>query len=330
MLPKNSSRVAIITPALAAAKNGNWQTARRWSEFIDTRYAVNVSMSIDTITAEELSPDVMIALHARRSVADIRTFAATGKPIAVVLTGTDLYGDTPDHPDVKESLGRADLIVVLQDEAIKLLPNHLQKKARVIYQSAPTLNNGPIRQDTFDIAFIGHLRTEKDPDTLLHAFQSLTDQSLRLIHVGRLDGYQELFSNAAAKDTRIVLKGSLDHEESLSVLAGCRLMLISSRMEGGANVIIEAVNSQVPVLASRISGNVGMLGNDYPGYFSLGNSAELATLVQRSKNDPTFLELLKRCGQKRASRFLPQTEKDSVLLLVETLLQRSMPNALGQ
>jgi putative glycosyltransferase (TIGR04348 family) len=324
MLLKNLPSVAIITPALASAKNGNWQTARRWSEFIDTRYATKVSMSIDTLLNEGQSPNALIALHARRSAADVRSFAATGKPIAVVLTGTDLYGDTPNHPEVNESLTLADVIVVLQDEALKLLPPQFKEKTQVIYQSAPQHSNGPCREHTFDIAFVGHLRAEKDPNTVLNAFQSLRDDTLRLIHIGRLDGYADLFSKAADSDQRIELKGALDHQDSLAQLSRCRLMVISSRMEGGANVIIEAVNSQVPVLASHISGNVGMLGEDYRGYFTLGNAQELANLIQRCKDDLSFANTLKIHGQHRASRFLPQTEKDAVLKLTESLIQKSL------
>ena len=39
--------------------------------------------------------------------------------------------------------------------------------------------------------------------------------------------------------------------------------------------------SEVPVLASRIDGNVGLLGPAYEGYFAPGDAAELATLMQR-------------------------------------------------
>ena len=47
-------------------------------------------------------------------------------------------------------------------------------------------------------------------------------------------------------------------------------------MEGGAHVILEAVQSGTAVLASRIDGNVGMLGPAHEGYFEVGDDAGLA------------------------------------------------------
>jgi putative glycosyltransferase (TIGR04348 family) len=321
MLPKQSQRIAIITPALADAKNGNWQTARRWSFFIDNGYKVELSKTLDTIMAQKRGiPDALIGLHARRSAPAIKEFAAFNRPIAVVLTGTDLYGDSPEHPLVAESLEIADQIVVLQDEALKLLSPKLQKKARVIYQSAPTRKAGPFRQRTFDIAFVAHLRSEKDPDTVLNAMPLVTSSKLRLRHIGKLDDYAQMFTQAAEKDSRIQLLGALEHNESRKLLGQCRLLVISSKMEGGANVIIEAITNGTPVLASRISGNVGMLGGDYPGYFDLGDEAQLAALINKCMTDTSYLELLQKYGQRRARRFLPETEKRSVLQLVGQLL----------
>lgn len=68
----------------------------------------------------------------------------------------------------------------------------------------------------------------------------------------------------------------------------CRAMVISSVMEGGANVVSEACRAGLPVVASDISGNVGLLGDDYPGYFPVGNDTELARMLQRAEDSPVF------------------------------------------
>jgi len=41
-------------------------------------------------------------------------------------------------------------------------------------------------------------------------------------------------------------------------------------------VIIEALASGTPVLASRIDGNLGLLGDDYAGVFEPGEATGLA------------------------------------------------------
>jgi len=77
-------------------------------------------------------------------------------------------------------------------------------------------------------------------------------------------------------------------------------MVISSRIEGGANVVTEALAAGVPVIASRIPGNIGMLGADYAGYYPHGNERALARLLWRAESDPEFYRRLRRqCAARR-------------------------------
>ena len=93
-------------------------------------------------------------------------------------------------------------------------------------------------------------------------------------------------------------------------------MVISSIMEGGANVVIEAVTAGVPVLASRISGNIGMLGRDYEGYFPVGDDAALAALLERASREARFLARLRAQCARRATLFSPERERQEVLRLL--------------
>jgi glycosyltransferase involved in cell wall biosynthesis len=81
--------------------------------------------------------------------------------------------------------------------------------------------------------------------------------------------------------------------EALAVLARSRLLVLTSRSEGGANVVTEAIAAGVPVISTRIDGSVGILGDDYPGYFAVGDARELAALLRRCEDDPAFLADLK-------------------------------------
>jgi glycosyltransferase involved in cell wall biosynthesis len=63
------------------------------------------------------------------------------------------------------------------------------------------------------------------------------------------------------------------------ILNKSSLCVLSSRMEGGANVLSEAIAASVPILACRIGGNLGILGADYPGYFDVGDTAQ--TILKR-------------------------------------------------
>jgi hypothetical protein len=124
--------VCIVTPGTRTANNGNWRTAARWSQMLRNRYKVIVQTEWHGGRA-----DAMIALHARRSAASIDAFRQSHSAgLAVVLTGTDLYRDLPDSREAARSLELADHIVVLQDDALRLLAPAARAKAVVIFQSA--------------------------------------------------------------------------------------------------------------------------------------------------------------------------------------------------
>ena len=95
-------------------------------------------------------------------------------------------------------------------------------------------------------------------------------------------------------------------------------------MEGGAHVLMEAACSGTPVLASRIDGNVGMLGADYAGFFDWNDSAGLARLLREcraSQSDPNgFLAQLQKQVTARAPLFAPEREREKLNALVDSRL----------
>jgi len=280
-----------------------------------------------------LPADAMIALHARRSARAVAAFAAAGGPEALLLTGTDLYRDIRGDRSAQRSLELAQRLVVLQPHGLGELPAAFRRRAMVIEQSASALPPLPPRQRSFDLLLVGHLRPEKDPMTAVRALARLDDstsQRIRLIQIGgaldaRLAGRVR---RAAARDPRIDLRGPLPHAATRALIRRGRVLLLPSRIEGGANVLIEAVTAGVPVLASRIGGSVGLLGDDYPGLFPAGDDAALARLIRRCRDQPAFLERLRAHCVRRARRFTPEREAAAVLALAHNLLPaRRAPDA---
>ena len=96
-------------------------------------------------------------------------------------------------------------------------------------------------------------------------------------------------------------------------------MVISSRMEGGANVVCEALRIGVPVLASRIPGNVGLLGDGYPGYFPLEDERALARLITRAATNAGFYRSLKAYVRKLRPRVAPHAEASALLAAISGL-----------
>lgn len=267
----------------------------------------------------------MIALHARRSAASIARFAevAPGRPSIVVLTGTDLYRDIRSDPSARRSLELATHLVVLQDEGMNELTPELRRKCRAIYQSAPRLARRAPNRHTFDAVLVGHMRAEKDPLTPMRALEHLpVDSRVRLIHIGAaldaeyLQTARELQARTWPGLKRYFWLGNRPHGETRQRIRRSHVMVISSIMEGGANVVIEAVTAGVPVLASRISGNIGMLGRDYEGYFPVGDDAALAALLERASREARFLARLRAQCARRATLFSPARERREVVRLL--------------
>jgi len=303
-------RIALVTPAGPGTRSGNRHTALRWAAFLRNaghRVSVAVDWTPDT------PADAMLALHARRSHASIKKFPRQ-KPLLLVLTGTDVYRDIHQSAEARESLELADRLIVLQPRAAEELPPRLRRKVRVVVQSSSTrLRHRPVER-AFRVCVIGHLRDEKDPLRTLSALK-FVPQSLpiRVIHLGAaLDPALVPQTN----DPRYRWLGSVPHARALRWLASSHAMVISSRMEGGANVVCEALRIGVPVLASRISGNIGLLGPGYGGYFPVGDERALARLLTRAATDKRFYRGLKSQIAGLRKNVAPQAEARALLAVI--------------
>lgn len=269
--------------------------------------------------------DALIALHARRSAAAVAAYATAHptRPCIVVLTGTDLYRDIHDDASAQASLHLATHLVVLQEQGLSALPAALRAKARVIFQSAPPMQAASPPQRVLHVIAVGHLRDEKDPLTLLRAAARLAHRrDIRIDWVG--DGLTPSLADAArhAQATLPQFRwlGARPHAETRKRIQRAHLLVNSSRMEGGAHVVLEAVQSGTAVVASRIAGNVGMLGATHEGYFDLGDDAALAQLIERARDDAPFLARLRTQGWQRSALFQPATEQQRLQEMMTTAL----------
>lgn len=197
-----------------------------------------------------------------------------------------------------------------------------RSKLRVLHQSAPPLSPGRKSTRSFDVAVIGHLRPVKDPMRAALAVRRLPASSrMRIVHYGAAENPRWAAAAKAemARNPRYVWRGDRPRAEVRHLLGRARVMVLSSRSEGGANVISEAVAANVPILASRIDGTVGLLGRDYPGYFPVGDTVALARLLQRVESEPRYLSRLQHAIARRAPLFRPAREKAAWKKLIREL-----------
>ena len=310
-------KIAIATPAAASSRTGNRHTAQRYASFLrGAGHRVRVATAWDGARC-----DVLIALHALKSHSSIARYRAANPagPLIVVLTGTDLYRDIRTHADAQASLDMATLLIVLQERGFDELAARTRRRTRVIYQSSNATGPAMPPRRKFRLAVLGHLRDEKDPFRAAHALASLRNMpDLEVVHLG------DALSPAMALEARRLMRadpryrwlGGLAHSRALAWLRRSHALVVSSRMEGGANVICEAARIGVPVLASRIPGNVGMLSGGYPGFYAFGDTRALARLVARARRDQVFYGRLQRMATMRGALFAPAAERRGVLSAV--------------
>ena len=306
-------KIQLVTPAPPRSLKGNRITAVRWNGLL-------TELGHEVQVREELQlddSDLLIALHARRSAVAIAKFARhyPARPCVLALTGTDLYRDIGRSAAATRSLGLADRLVLLQPNGRDQLPANLVDKTRVIYQSVLPLAEPPqpLRR-VFEVTVVGHLRSVKDPFRTAYAVRDLPAASrIRVSHYGAplSDQMRQRAERETERNDRYVWYGPKSRGRVLRCLARSRVLVLSSKMEGGANAISEAVVMGVPIIGSRISGTTGLLGEDYPGLFEVGDTRGLRDLLLRFEVDKKFQqELATRCARQQ-SLFTPAREKRS-------------------
>jgi putative glycosyltransferase (TIGR04348 family) len=256
---------------------------------------------------------LLVALHARRSAKSAARFRRDHPhlPLVVALTGTDLYHDLNLSAAARRSLAIADRLIVLQADGVHFLPAEEQSKARVIYQSCPPIARPRRLSRVFEVSVVGHLREVKDPFRTAAASCLLPAESrIRVVQIGGAltPTMARQAKREQAANPRYRWLGDVPRGRALRMLARSRLTVVSSKLEGGPNSISEALAADVPVLATRISGVIGMLSADYPGYFEVGDTQSLAELLYRAETDAAFYARLAAACRKKRSIVDPKRE----------------------
>jgi putative glycosyltransferase (TIGR04348 family) len=323
-LPMQKLRVVIVSPALADANNGNWQTARRWQQLLRPHFARIVRQWPDALADQD---DVVLALHARRSADAVTAWYAQRGPkgLGLALTGTDLYRDIAHDVQAQLSLALAHSLVVLNPLGTRQVPPEHLTKTRVIVQSTASRQTLRKTPRHLRVVMVGHLREEKDPLTLMAAARLLPpDSGILIDHIGApLDAALGQAAQATqAQCPQYRWLGAVPHAQTLQRIQRAHLLVHCSRMEGGAHVLMEAICSGTPVLASRIDGNMGLLGEDYAGVFEPGDAPGLAEQLlacRDNQNGNALVAHLRHQCALRAPLFEPQAERAALHRWVQDL-----------
>ena len=314
-------RIILITPAPPQSRAGNRATATRWANILRSQ---GHKVEIATTYAGQ-DADMMISLHAWRSAESIQQFSDTfhKRPLIVAITGTDAYRFIHSHPDTTlQSIHLADHLVGLHDLIGNALPQHERHKLFVIHQSAEPVGKREPYQRYFHVSVMGHLRDEKDPMRPAIAIRNLPVSSrIKLHHYGKAHTpeYADRAQAEMKLNTRYTWHGEIAHHKIRQVYRRTHLLVLPSRMEGGANVISEAIVAGVPVIASDIEGSIGLLGDDYAGYYPVENEKALSKLLLKAESDNAYYKQLEQACIARQPLFTPENEARGWRKLLESV-----------
>jgi putative glycosyltransferase (TIGR04348 family) len=313
--------ILLVSPTPPDSLHGNGVTARRWAGILR-------DLGHEVVLADGYRAGgyrALIALHARKSAPAVRSFRASHPqaPIVIALTGTDLYPDLATTGVDPVLLAMASRLIVLQPLGVAQLEEALRERTRVVVQSVPPIPAVPPREDIFEVAFLAHVRPVKDPAVLTAALRRLPAASrISVTHAGGAldDALSAHLKAEAAGNPRYTWLGPLPRPDALRVLARSRLLVLTSRHEGGANVVSEALAAGVPVISSAIPGSFGLLGEDYPGYFPVGDADALAERLRAAEQDRDgyYRSLAAHCAALRPS-VDPRREADAFAALLAEL-----------
>ena len=318
--------ILIHSPFSRQSSQGNSVTADRLEKILsESGFSVVMGTGTDQVSAARC----LIALNARRSAQVVASFQSQypGQPVIVILTGTDI-----NHPEMQDSdsptrktMEVADALVALHEAELESVPMSLRGKTHVIYPSVRLpvgLHHQASHSSPLRVVMAGNIRPEKN--TLLAAEAcSILGETVDV----KIDSYGEATGDTAEEMRRASRQignfcwhGRLPHADLLKKMQYAHLLLNTSTQEGGANAICEAVCLGLPVLASRIKGNIGMLGETYSGFFPSEDAQALASLLSRCATDAEYYDSLKKQIIARAPLFSYENEFKAWVALVNSML----------
>ena len=225
-------------------------------------------------------PDVCVLDYAWPAARATEKLSGAGLAVVVNGRGSDVL-QVAEDPTLREELVRglraADGWTAVSDDLVRamdelagapgrgvLIPNGVD-----LERFGPASSRGEARTAIADavpgggplVLVVGHLIARKDPLLALTGFERGAPPDARLVFVGRGPLEAELRAAVAARglSARVHLLGERDPAELAALYRAADLLLLTSYREGRPNVVLEALASGLPVVATRAGGTAELL-----------------------------------------------------------------------
>lgn len=183
-------------------------------------------------------------------------------------------------------------------QAYSILPD--SSRSAVVHNGIQLQELPPSEPESLKHAgFVGRLEYQKDPILFLDTLECLPGHSATIVGGGSLE-HKVRTEIERRKLTRVRMVGALAHSETLRVISGLGVLVMTSRWEGLPMLPIEAMWAGVPVVATRVGGLDEVIENEESGLLVEGRSpGDIARAVRRVTGDAALRERLVKNGRER-------------------------------
>ncbi|MFO7321146.1 MAG: glycosyltransferase [Chloroflexota bacterium] len=243
----------------------------------------------------------------------------TGIPYSFTGHGSDLHRD---RHMLKEKVAEAAFVVAIsnfnRDLILSEAGEQYAGKVKVVHCGVDTHIFQPHRlersaDEAFKILCIGTLHEVKGQTFLIEACRRLAERGIRFSchFIGDGPDQEALQAqvSAAGLEECVHFEGRRKREEVISWLQHADVLVAPSvpsrdgRREGLPVVLIEALGSGVPAIASRLSGIPELIEDGVTGYLiEPGNVDQLVDALERLVRDPELRRRLGRNGREKVVR----------------------------
>tara|TARA_B100001029_G_C15013493_1_gene425787 strand:+ start:210 stop:1295 length:1086 start_codon:yes stop_codon:yes gene_type:complete len=203
----------------------------------------------------------------------------------------------------------SDLVLTNSKNTSKELKN-ISINSKIVYSGLinKILPKKKIKKKSFyKLIAVGRLEAQKDYFTLIKAIKIVKNNNFKLFIYG--EGSEKLkilnFINTNNLKNKVVMMG---HENNKNkIYSNADLLIVSSIFEGLPNCVVEAINYNVPIIASNIGGNKEILNNSKFGdIFETKNEKSLASKITGFLKKPKNLYKKVNLDKNLIKKFLIQ------------------------
>ena len=207
--------------------------------------------------------------------------------------------------------------------------DHFKKTELIVAQGNTIRDRLGIENDNFIFLFVGRIVKDKGIEELVQAFDIISQNraDLKLILLGRREDHLDPISadsdNTLNNNKHIIYEGyQLDIRPFLA-MADC--FVFPTYREGLPNVLLQACAFNLPVIASRVTGNTDIISEGENGlFFEAGNTSSLLEKMNLLLSSPNLRDSMSQNSRTFIkAKYNREFVWDSLLNEYKTLLEHA-------